>query len=432
MTLSGGRAVELILDASGSMRTDDRIGKAKGVLKRIVKEDLPDDIPVALRVFGAKGGCDTELVTPLTPLTAAKRTELVTKIEAVAALGDTAIAASLDAVKDDLASATGLRHVVLVTDGGETCGGDVKASLENLKKLGIDVQVDVVGIAPPESSLHAEFQEWAEVTGGSYLGTNDSPQMREALKKVLIDEAPASPEPKEEEEDRSRKEASMAEYTAGALGLDYFQFYDVDNQSAGDVIRLQCQFDRKMEKAQLLCTDFFANPTSKNGQPIYDENAHFTWYKLLDPLPDPQRDVVYVNQFGENRLITGRCVALLSPTWKVEAGSSFPENLDHYRVFEVLDGEPSGAQLELEDQFGAGATRISFPRFFAVPATKVWKGETFEIKNPDAHLVIYATLPRTVKKAIQTRDQFSSREQHCFRSVLLGAPTRKVDWRPRD
>ena len=224
----------------------------------------------------------------------------------------------------------------------------------------------------------------------------------------------------------------MAEYTAQDLKLDYFSFYQSAAQSFQAIVGLQCQFDKSPEKAQLTYNQYFANPTSKNGQPIYDKHAHFTWYNLMDQVPDGPRAVRYVNQFGENQLITGRAVALLAPTQKREAGSVFPEHLDHYKVFQVLRGEPVGANLALEDQFGKTETEVFYPRFFAVPTTKMWEGQTFKINNEDAHLLIYIVHPAQIQKTIVTRDQFSPRYQHLSGRVLLGAPTKKTQWKPLD
>ena len=70
----GGAAIELILDASGSMlkRLDGkrRIEIAKEVLGEAITEHIPPGTPVALRVFGHKeaNSCRTDLELPLAPL----------------------------------------------------------------------------------------------------------------------------------------------------------------------------------------------------------------------------------------------------------------------------------------------------------------------------------------------------------------------------
>lgn len=212
------------------------------------------------------------------------------------------------------------------------------------------------------------------------------------------------------------------------LHLDHFQFYDVANQQAGYVVGLQGQFDKQPEKVQLTYLNLFANPVSKNSEPISDKNAHLTWYDLYDPAPDPTRIVTFENQFGAQKVVIGRTYALLAPTQKAEPGSSFPEQLDHFKVYQVLDGEPVNKQITLEDQFGARETRVYQPVFFAVPARKWWEGQTFGIHNDRAHLAIYRIYPGSVDKTILTRDQFGRRYQQVFRSILLGVPSVKESW----
>lgn len=217
--------------------------------------------------------------------------------------------------------------------------------------------------------------------------------------------------------------------TAQELKLDYFNFYDVANQQAGYVVGLQGQFDQQPEQAQLTYLNLFANPASKNGEPMYDKNAHLSFYNIMDPTPDPTRLVTYQDQFGKHQIYTGRAYGLLVPTQKAFPGSSFPERLDHYKVYQVLHGEPVMKEVKLEDQFGTMAAKVYYPRMFAVPVKKWYQGQTYGINNPDAHLAMYITYPNTVEKAIKTRDQFSTRMQNVFRSVLLGAPCKKLEWK---
>lgn len=195
--MGNGTVVELIMDASGSMKTDfegkTRIEMAKEVLITIIQEDLPDDIKVALRVFGASNGCSTELVAPLAPL---QKESLVQAVRQIEAVGSTQIAGSLAQIPTDLdlqnASNETKKIVVLVTDGEETCGGDVEAELTKLKEAGLDVRVDIVGIvAKEDDELSKRFESWAAVSGGTYARVDDSPKLYAALKEML-DKPPAA------------------------------------------------------------------------------------------------------------------------------------------------------------------------------------------------------------------------------------------------
>ena len=217
--------------------------------------------------------------------------------------------------------------------------------------------------------------------------------------------------------------------TSQDLKLDHFKFYDVANQQAGQWVGLLGQFDRQPERAQLTYLNMFANPVEKNGEPLYDKNAHLTWYDLFDPVPDPVRAVWFTNQFGNaQKIYIGRACALLVPTEKIESGSEFPERLDHFKVYQVLQSDPFGSNVKLKDQFGGEDTKITNPMFFAVPVKKLANGQTYGISNDYAHLVLYRLIPQVNQKTIRTRDQFGGHYIHVVRSVLLGVPSKKDRW----
>ncbi|MDZ7842635.1 MAG: VWA domain-containing protein [Gammaproteobacteria bacterium] len=183
-------AVELILDASGSMlqRMEGRrrIDIAKALLIGAVEESLPPGTPVALRVFGHQqpNACRTDLEQSLAPLDVENLTRKLRAIEA-RNLAKTPIADSLDKVRDDLKDATGSRTVLLVTDGKETCDGDPQSVIESLTDEGFDVTLNIVGFAIDDPDLAETFRQWANQGGGRYLSANDPAELSAALKTAL-------------------------------------------------------------------------------------------------------------------------------------------------------------------------------------------------------------------------------------------------------
>lgn len=188
--VSSAGAVELILDASGSMwqKLDGRfrIAIAKEVLSAALQDHVPSGTPTALRVFGHRqpNVCDGNLEIPLQPLDSAAA---VTTINGITpqSLAKTPIAASLAAVQQDLAGQEGPAVVVLVTDGKETCGGDPAAEIEKLKAAGIGLSLNIVGFAIDDESLEAQFAAWARDGGGAYFGADDAEALQEAVVKSL-------------------------------------------------------------------------------------------------------------------------------------------------------------------------------------------------------------------------------------------------------
>jgi hypothetical protein len=190
--LLGNTAVEIILDASGSMAEQlgesTRIAVAKATLGDLVEKILPPGIPLALRAFGNRergGSCRTDLELPLSPLDPAVIMATVATIEPKER-GGTPIAASLLKVSEDLkAAGPGVKLVILLTDGEETCQGDPAASITALKEQGIDVRLNIVGFTITDQELQDQMARWAATGGGQFLAAADQQALSSALVQAL-------------------------------------------------------------------------------------------------------------------------------------------------------------------------------------------------------------------------------------------------------
>jgi hypothetical protein len=188
--VAGNVAVELILDASGSMLQSldgkPRIQIARETLTDLVNNVLPRGVPLALRVFGNReaDSCRTDLEAPLQPLDPAAMSELIANINAVN-LARTPIGESLRLVAEDLAGAGEFRLVVLVTDGEETCDGDPAAAIDALRAAGFDVRVNIVGFAVDDAALQATFEEWAKRGGGVYINAANAAELGAAVTQAV-------------------------------------------------------------------------------------------------------------------------------------------------------------------------------------------------------------------------------------------------------
>jgi hypothetical protein len=161
---------------------------AKQVLGEVI-DSLPDSSVVALRVFGhriregQKGACqDTELLAPFGRLDKAKLKRIVNGIRA---LGTTPLAWSLKKAGEDLPPGSGERRILLITDGREECGGDPAATVAELRRSGILVQVDVVGFALDDESDRKASRRIAEVSGGVFFDARDREGLKEGILRSL-------------------------------------------------------------------------------------------------------------------------------------------------------------------------------------------------------------------------------------------------------
>ncbi len=191
VTTSGGGngAVEIILDASGSMLqklgNERRVDIAKRTLIKLVGTTIPAGTPFAFRVFGREvDSCQTDLDVPVAPLNPAA---VQARIGALVAKNGakTPIGESLDMAASDLKGVTGEKLIVLLTDGEETCGGDPAAAIANLRKAGISTRVSIVGFALDDRNLAATFRRWSDLGGGAYFDAKDAAALDQSLVMAL-------------------------------------------------------------------------------------------------------------------------------------------------------------------------------------------------------------------------------------------------------
>ena len=184
-----GDAIEVILDASGSMlqqqNGERRIAIAKRTLTELVTATVPPGIGFALRVFGNReaNACRTDLEIPLGAHDPAKAAAIIGKINAVN-LAKTPIAQSLSLAAEDLSGVRGKRVLILITDGEETCGGDPGQVIQAMRAAGVDVRVNIVGYAIDDSNLASTFEAWAAAGGGEYFEAADAGQLSAALQRA--------------------------------------------------------------------------------------------------------------------------------------------------------------------------------------------------------------------------------------------------------
>jgi len=187
---ASARAVEVVLDGSGSMlkRINGvrRYQVARNALLDLTENGLPAGTPFALRAFGkgGEGSCETDLELPLAPLDPGMVRQIVENLVPVN-LAKTPIGASLAAVSDDLAAASGNSVVVLLTDGEETCGGDPAAEIAALRALGFEIEINIVGFALEDDELKNTFRDWASAGGGAYFDAGSAAELTDALHRAI-------------------------------------------------------------------------------------------------------------------------------------------------------------------------------------------------------------------------------------------------------
>lgn len=181
------------MDGSGSMwgQID---GKTKIAIAREVIGELVDkvssDQPIGLEVYGhrRKGDCE-DIETLLEPGTK-NRADIKSALQNVNPTGKTPLANTalkvIEKLKTDGTSAT----LILVSDGAESCGGDLCAVVRAAKEAGVDFVLHIVGFDIGESDKLA-LECAAQAGGGLYLDAANGDQLSEALEQateITVDE----------------------------------------------------------------------------------------------------------------------------------------------------------------------------------------------------------------------------------------------------
>ncbi|MBA2597376.1 MAG: VWA domain-containing protein [Chloroflexota bacterium] len=190
--------LELILDLSGSMARDIGGGETRMEAAKRVMNDVIDALPeqegvnVGFRIYGHLGdntesqravSCQSsDLVVPIAGV---DKEALRNQVAAAQPIGWTPIALSLERAGGDFQSGEGVRnHILLVTDGEETCGGDPCAVADSLRTGAANLTTHVVGFALTEQQ--AELVSCiAERGGGLNLRAASARELSNAIFSVL-------------------------------------------------------------------------------------------------------------------------------------------------------------------------------------------------------------------------------------------------------
>jgi Mg-chelatase subunit ChlD len=194
--VSAPAQIELILDASGSMKERMEGGKTRwqvaGEVLHNVINKLPEGTKVALRVYGhrypskphAVSCTDSELIVPFGAL---DRQRLHEVVDVLRPRGETPIGLSLAQLPGDFGNEPGHKVVILVTDGEESCDPHAADAYYPPKVVGwlndssISVQVSIVGFGIKDSDTRAFLSELATKGNGSYYDASGSEALTRAL-----------------------------------------------------------------------------------------------------------------------------------------------------------------------------------------------------------------------------------------------------------
>ncbi len=165
-----------IYDASGSMwaamEGKTRVEIAREILSTSISK-LPETQEIGLIAYGhrQKGDCDD--VEYLVELANTDKKKVTKTIQEIMPLGMTPLAYSASLAIDDLKKSGQKATIILVTDGIESCDGNICEVIQQAKAAGIDFKLHIIGFGLKEEET-AQLRCATAAGEGQYFDAKDS------------------------------------------------------------------------------------------------------------------------------------------------------------------------------------------------------------------------------------------------------------------
>jgi hypothetical protein len=190
LTHSGTMNVVIVLDASAGMADETpggtRMDLARAALSQYV-DSLPPGINAGLLLYGHRGSRDEsdkaescaaiDLVYRVGPV---DRAALKAMINSAPSVGWAPVAGSLRAAQQALAGREmQTNRILLVTGGGDNCGGEPCQVVKEMRQSGVATTIDVIGLNLAYEAIEP-LQCVANTTGGLYYSAPTADGLAEA------------------------------------------------------------------------------------------------------------------------------------------------------------------------------------------------------------------------------------------------------------
>lgn len=201
---SSDEEILLIVDFSASMRRPfahtTRYIQATDSIESLLRQ-LPASTRIGMRIFGADSNEDKRATCTSTKLVSSIRnnnnSNVISNLFGREPAGTSPLTYTLrQAVESDFnnASASTIKHIVLVTDGKENCGEDPCQYIKRLMAKRNDIVIDVVGISL-EDNAYSQLSCLANQTNGKLHIVNSIDDLNTMLKKAVTSQNTTPKEP---------------------------------------------------------------------------------------------------------------------------------------------------------------------------------------------------------------------------------------------
>lgn len=191
---NNGNKLLFILDFSNSMgeylEHKTKVSQIKEMMKMILPQ-ISLDTEVGVRVYGhtcnifAYNACkSSELLVPLGLNNSLKINSAISKLRPK---GMTPITYSLkQGVNKDLKGLDGVKHIILLTDGGENCDESPCDYAIELMKERRDIKIDVIAFNVHDSNDLDQLKCVADVTSAKFIKADTKSQLVQSMQELIL------------------------------------------------------------------------------------------------------------------------------------------------------------------------------------------------------------------------------------------------------
>lgn len=178
--------IVFIYDASGSMwgqmEGKTKMEIASSVLSESIN-DFAENQKIGLVVYGHREKGDCRDVETLLPMSNTSKSSVSSAVKKIKPLGKTPLAYSATTVIDQLRKNKEKATIVLITDGIESCDGNICDVVTKAKKEGIDFKLHIVGFGLKNSETE-QLKCAAKAGDGNYYDAADASGLGDAMSEV--------------------------------------------------------------------------------------------------------------------------------------------------------------------------------------------------------------------------------------------------------
>lgn len=189
-----GDKLLFIVDFSNSMgeylEHKTKVNLVKGMMKQILPQ-ISAETKVGIRVYGhtcnifAYNACrSSELLVPLGVNNSVKINSAISRLKP---RGMTPITYSLkQGVNKDLKNQEGIKHIILLTDGGENCDESPCDYAIELMKERRDIKIDVIAFNVHDSNDLDQLKCVADVTSAKFIQADTNAQLLQSMQDLIL------------------------------------------------------------------------------------------------------------------------------------------------------------------------------------------------------------------------------------------------------